>query len=147
MPTDIQLLPAQNLLFVRCYGRVTADDIIGWNVDNRIFPNTNQRLLVVVDLSEVTETEMSFKDINSTHAHLSRHYAARRETLHLLLFAPTDVAYGMARIMQSLSLMSETLLVDLFQNERDLGRLLPKLNETFAELRFLSRSAPAHQLI
>ncbi len=146
MPTETQLLPAQNILFARCYGLVSEEDIIGWNVDNRILPNANQRLQVVVDLSDVTETEMSFNDINATHAQLTRHYGARRESLHLLLYAPNDVAYGMARIMQSLSLMSETLIVDLFQNEKDLGRLLPKLKETFADLRRLSQTLPAQHL-
>lgn len=146
MPTEIKLLPAQNLLFVRCFGRVTPDDIIGWNVDNRIFPDANQNLVILVDLAGVSEADMSFSHINDTYAHLKRHYAARQERLHLLLYAPNDLAFGLARIMQSLSLMSDTLRVDLLQSEAEFPRLLPKLGESFGCLRDKAISPPVHLL-
>lgn len=135
MPTETIPLPEQNILFVRCFGQVEPPDIIDWRVDNRIFADQDNRLTIVVDLSGVTGTDMTFEHMNATHGKLSRHYQARDEQLHLLLFAPEDLVFGMTRIMQSLSAMTDYVKVDVFRKQQELAELMPDLPYEFHTIR------------
>lgn len=135
MPTETIPLPDENILFVRCFGQIEPHDIIGWHVDDRISPDTDNRLVILVDLSEVSGTDMTFEHVNATHGKLARHYKTRGLLLHLVLYAPEDLAFGMTRIMQSLAAMTDHVKVDVFRDANELPSFLPDTKRAFTCIR------------
>lgn len=135
MPTQSTPLTDENILFVRCFGQIEPRDIIGWQVDDRISPNSDNTLVILVDLSGVTGTDMTFDHVNATHGKLARHYQNRGSVLHLVLYAPEDLAFGMTRIMQSLTAMTDHVKVDVFRDPNELSNYLPDAKPGFAGIR------------
>ncbi len=135
MPSSTHPIPEHDILFARCYGHVHPTDVIGWNIEGQIAPRQNQGFVTVVDLSEMTGTDMTFQDINAIYGQLVRHYQPRGQRLFLLLYAPDDLAFGMTRIMQSLSGMTDHVAVQIFRNSDNLKKHLPDLGQSFQDLR------------
>lgn len=150
MPTLTYPIPEHNVLFARCYGHIDPTDVIGWNVANHVQARGDHGFVIVVDLSEMTGTDMTFKDINAIFGQLLRHYQPRSERLFVLLYAPDDLPYGLTRIMQSLSSATEHVAVQVFRNPGKLRDHLPDLPLSFDELRSLAlkntRSQPLDHL-
>lgn len=135
MPTATCAIPEANVLYARCYGHIAPDDIIGWKVDSHISPGADGRLITVVDLADITGTDMTFNDINAVYGKLVRHYQPRNQKLLLVLYAPDDLAFGMTRIMQSLTGMTDHVEVQIFRESANLASHLPDLKHSLAELR------------
>lgn len=140
MPTTTIAIPEANVLFARCFGHITPQDIIGWEVERQIATDEDGHLKTLVDLSEITGTDMTFEDINAVHGKLVRHYQPRGQKLHLVLYAPDDLAFGMTRIMQSLSGMTDHVDVQIIRDSACLKKHLPELNKSFEDLRALAGS-------
>ncbi|MDC0737475.1 hypothetical protein N6L24_04245 [Cognatishimia sp. SS12] len=140
MPTVTTPIANDNLLFVQCYGVVTLQDLMDWRVDDRVSPDCKGRLVTLVDLSGVTETDLNFEQLNVIHGRLARHYATLALTLRLVLFAPNDLSFGMARIIQSLSAEAAFLDVEIFRTEAKASFHLPAGSGTLAHYRNLSES-------
>ncbi|MGH1465727.1 MAG: hypothetical protein ACRBBQ_10250 [Cognatishimia sp.] len=138
MPSLTYPLSQENILFARCFGHIAPTDVINWNVEKKIKANGNQTLTTLVDLSEVTSTDMTFDHMHVVYGQLARYYEARELTLHLILFAPKDLAFGMTRILQSLTGMTDFVKVDIFRNPEKLPSLLPELDLNLEDLRNLT---------
>lgn len=135
MPTATCPIPEANVLYARCYGHLAPDDIIGWEVESNLKATENGQFITLVDLSDITGTDMTFDDINSVYGKLVRHYQPRKQRLLLVLYAPDDLAFGMTRILQSLSGMTEHIEVQIFQNPLDLQDYLPDVPVSLADLK------------
>lgn len=135
MPTATCAIPDTNVLFARCFGHIAPEDIIGWNVESQIPTNADGQFVTVVDLSEITGTDMTFNDINAVYGKLVRHYQPRDQKLLLMLYAPDDLAFGMTRIMQSLAGMTDHIEVHIFRESDALADFLPHLDHSLKDLR------------
>ncbi len=135
MPTITFALPEDNAVYARCSGHLVPKDIIDWNVDNRVASDNSDRFLVIVDLSDVTGTDMTFRDINAIHGKLNRHYSANGNRLHLVFFAPDDLAFGMTRILESLSAMSDFIKVEIYRTLDAMNDSLEGLSKSFSALK------------
>ncbi|UZD92354.1 hypothetical protein [Cognatishimia activa] len=135
MPTSTCAIPEANLLFARCYGHIAPEDVIGWDIETKIASSEDGQLNALVDLSDITGTDMTFDDINTIHGKLVRHYQPRNQKLLLILYAPDDLAFGMTRIMQSLSGMTDHIDVQIFRESESLAEYLPALNQSLQDLR------------
>lgn len=140
MPTTTCAIPGTNVLFARCFGHITPEDIIGWNVEAQVAVQEDGRLTTVVDLSEITGTDMTFEDINAVYGKLVRHYQPRQQKLHLVLYAPDDLAFGMTRILQSLTGMTDHVEVQIFRDSASLKTSLPAIKQSLEELRNITIS-------
>ncbi|GAA6207778.1 hypothetical protein NBRC116601_10710 [Cognatishimia sp. WU-CL00825] len=138
MPSLIYPLTQENILFARCFGHIAPADVINWNVEKQISAKGDSTLTALVDLSEVTSTDMTFDHMNVVYGKLARYYEARGLILHLVFYAPKDLAFGMTRILQSLSGMTDFVNVDIFRNPKNLPSYFPELNLDLDELRNLS---------
>lgn len=139
MPTTTFTNPDRTLLLAYCNGHVAPQDVIGWNVESKIDANGENGFVTVVDLTDITGTDMSFEDINAVYGKLVRHYEPRNQKLSLYLLAPDDLAFGMTRILQSLSGMSDSIVVDVFRDLDSLGAQLPHAPSELARLRLFAR--------
>lgn len=139
MPTTTCAIPGTDVLFARCFGHITPRDIIGWNVENQVGGPIDGTLTSVVDLSDVSGTDMTFEDMNATYGKLVRHYQPRGQKLRLVLYAPDDLAFGMARILQSLTGMTDHIEVQIFREDQNLQICLPDLPHSLADLQRRAR--------
>ncbi|SHG38351.1 hypothetical protein [Cognatishimia maritima] len=135
MPSATYPLPDQNILFVHCSGFMEPKDVIGWQVEDQIGVSGALGFVTLVDLSDVTGTDMTFDDLNAVYGQLVRHYQPRKQRLTLLLYAPDDLTFGMTRIMQSLSGMTDHVTVQVFRKAERIGDHLPDLTLGFFDLR------------
>ena len=135
MPSALYNLPEDNILFARCFGHVLPEDVIDWHLESQITQTANRGFLTVIDLSEVTGTDMTFDDLNAIHAKLVRHYQPRRQKLSIFLYAPDDLTFGMTRILQSMSTMTDHVDVQVFRDCEELKTVLPEVGKTLYQLR------------
>lgn len=135
MPTATSVIPDANVLYARCFGHITPDDIIDWQVESQISPNADGRFVTLVDLADITGTDMTFDDINAVYGKLVRHYQPRGQKLLLVLYAPDDLAFGMTRIMQSLTGMTDHVEVQIFRDSANLARHLPDIKHSLRDIR------------
>lgn len=135
MPRTLYNLSEHNVLFARCFGQVSPDDVIDWHLDSQITQTSKFGFLTIIDLSEVTGTDMTFDDLNAIHARLVRHYEPRRQKLSIFLYAPDDLTFGMTRILQSMSAMTDHVNVHVFRDCEALKSILPEVGKSLCDLR------------
>ncbi|MFY0596036.1 MAG: hypothetical protein JXQ85_06375 [Cognatishimia sp.] len=139
MPTKFFSLPEKRLVFACLYGHVTPEDLIDWDLENRLQGLAATDINVLIDLSQSAGTDMTFEDINAIFGRLERHYEPRNQKLKLILFAPDDVTFGMSRILQSLSGSSEHIEVQVFRHTTLLDEILPEIDDSFQNIRTLAQ--------
>jgi|GEM_PF-6417849 len=140
MPTKFFSLPEKRLVFACLYGHVTPEDLIGWDLENKLQDLAAADINVLIDLSQSAGTDMTFEDINAIFGRLERHYEPRNQKLKLILFAPDDVTFGMSRILQSLSGTSQHVEVQVFRHTALLDETLPEIDDSFQNIRSLAQS-------
>lgn len=73
----------------------------------------------LASLAEVDEIDMDFRSILGVSARMQRLYAGLAPRTRLAIYAPGDLAFGMARMFQSAAALGAALEVGVFRERED----------------------------
>ena len=113
MPIEHRFNADSTVRHIRMYGHVTEDEIRAY----REALQQDQRATQVVSYVDMSELE-KFVGFNATlqHSNTVAKLADKRERpFKEIIYAPSDLAYGSARMYQSL--MAERVLVEVFKDQ------------------------------
>lgn len=102
MPVDLRFLDDGAGLLLACHGPVTGDEIIQQNEELLHAPDRLQQLrYAVVDLAAASSFDASVYDAQFA-SEQDRRIAALVPQLVVVLIAPSDLTFGMARMWEAL---------------------------------------------
>ena len=100
MPFDQIVLPDRNALFARASGRITLQDIrdsyARYLDDPAYIPGQTQ----IFDFEDVVDVDMDYPQMTALVAMTYASYAAQPMITHAAIYAPDDIAFGMARMFE-----------------------------------------------
>ena len=70
----------------------------------------------LVDLAQVTETEVGFSEVFSLFSMFMRHYEQAGLRLYIAINAPRELTFGLARIFQNLAESSDVVETAIFDD-------------------------------
>ena len=105
MPTTTRLVPQVPLIYLRYEGQMTGDEMVASSRDVARLRAEQDGLPVLVDLSRVTDTALNFSRMSRTVARMNAAFRPARNGSPQLtvIWAPGDLAYGMARMFEAIS--------------------------------------------
>ena len=98
---DFVIIPGKNLIIYRPSGVLTAADIIGYIKNVLKDENFVEGLLEFIDLSQVQEWKLGHQDVEKVTYFDFNGMGTIKKISKSAIWAPTDIAFGMARMYQS----------------------------------------------
>ncbi len=102
MPISYKILPGQMLTYVQYTGVVDADHVVqaakAHATDSNFAPGATE----FIDLREIVEFDMSYRTMSNMIYRLGKLHDAHGPPALELLLADNDVAFGMARMFESI---------------------------------------------
>ncbi|MDJ0820514.1 MAG: hypothetical protein QNJ09_01730 [Paracoccaceae bacterium] len=102
MGVSYRILPELNLVAVRYSGRLTTHDNVQSILEYTRDPQFDTGHNFFLDFSEGTEFDIDFPQMLSMVAKLMPVYTGRKSSSLTAIYAPSDIAFGVARMYESL---------------------------------------------
>ncbi|WP_157733518.1 hypothetical protein [Antarctobacter heliothermus] len=119
MPVDVSVHPARRLALFEMHGVITVPDAIDGLRSFVEHPLFDPGLVMLTDARHVDDVVASFIGIVGG-AHRSRAlFCNFRQEAHNVIYAPQDVAFGMARVMQQVVEPLSYLRFDILRDETE----------------------------
>ncbi|WP_421701356.1 hypothetical protein [Aliiroseovarius sp.] len=105
MPTSTHLFDQGPLIYLRYEGQMTGAEMVASSRDVARLRAERDGLSVLVDLSRVTGTALNYSRMSRTVARMNALFHPARDGVPQLtiIWAPGDLAYGMARMFEAIS--------------------------------------------
>ncbi|WP_121632923.1 hypothetical protein [Tropicibacter alexandrii] len=103
MPVDFEICRQWNFVWVSLRGDVTGAEHVQSFVDYSRHPDFDGAQHVLMNLRDFEFRNVFFKELMGLATELQSHYQMRAATSRTAIFAPTDTAYGMSRMFQSMT--------------------------------------------
>ncbi|MBS0124411.1 hypothetical protein [Thetidibacter halocola] len=101
MPCTYRIFPGDNLVVFQHWGTITTAETMATLIAMRTDPQANPDHQYFVDFSRVARFDVDFGRMLSHVGWLTRQAPPRRDGALTALYAPSDVAFGVARMYQS----------------------------------------------
>jgi hypothetical protein len=95
--------PQQNVIIYRPEGELSAADIISYIQEVIADKDFEQGMLEYIDLSAVKDWQMDHQDVEKVTYFDFDGINSIKKTERCAIFAPSEIAYGMARMYQNLA--------------------------------------------
>lgn len=119
MPTQFEILPELDLLFLRHEGNITAKEQRNLLRELSADPGYRDGLRVLIDTSAVTETDIGLASLLSRREiHQQRLLKITRET-RWSYYAPTELAFGLSRRAQMMFEDLPNLKIGVFESSAE----------------------------
>ncbi|WP_136442291.1 hypothetical protein [Pacificoceanicola onchidii] len=105
------------IILVRKTGAMTAKAVLEALEAHRNSPHAEHSNTKLIDLSQVDSFEMDFSAVNRISSDLTRYYISRNMTI--ILYAPTQVSFGMARMYQSVAEARFDMMAEIYDVESE----------------------------
>lgn len=119
MPISYCISPDLDLLYARYFGPMRAEqfsDIYRVYMDD---PDYRLGRTELIDMSDATALELNFEQVKTILMGVGRAIPKGTPPIRTVLLAPGDVAFGLARMYQSLADYSGLLEVSVHRTETD----------------------------
>ncbi|ASP19355.1 hypothetical protein ANTHELSMS3_00636 [Antarctobacter heliothermus] len=137
MPISYCISPDLDLLYARYFGPMRAAqfaDIYQVYMDD---PDYRLGRTELIDMSDATAMELNFEQVNTILMGVGRAIPKDTPPIRTVILAPSDVAFGLARMYQSLADYSGLLEVSVHRTEAgalsELGLSFPSVRTMLAE--------------
>lgn len=101
MPIEFRILTDQRRTMTRGFDLVTSDDVLGYYPALRAHPLFDGTFDEVVDLSDVDKVDVDAKALRALSATVLPNQASGAP-MRIAIIAPSDLAFGLARMYQAL---------------------------------------------
>ena len=134
MPISYKILPGQMLTYVHYTGVVDADHVVRAAKAYTADPNFAPRATELIDLREIVEFDMSYRTMSNMIYRLGKLHAIYGPPAQELLLADNDVAFGMARMFESIVELADGPPVEVLRSEAETLLRLGRPERSIAEL-------------
>lgn len=115
MPQSFVLHPDLNLIVMRYSGHVTLDDLRDAFAESVTDPRYRPGMMELGDFSGATETQIGFAEIMAIAERVRMAYRQYPSQILVAHYAPSEIAFGMARMYQTIMNDVENLNLGLFR--------------------------------
>ncbi len=115
MPCAHEFATEHDLIVMRCWGKVTMQELRSTFVAAVHDPNYRYGMSEFGDFSGVTSVDLGFPEMMALAERFRAGYERSRNVAKVAYFAPGDIAFGMTRMFQTLTSDVENLDLGLFR--------------------------------
>ncbi|MFZ7089822.1 hypothetical protein [Primorskyibacter sp. 2E233] len=134
MPVCYQIYSAQQCIVFRKYGTYTTQDCRTSTKSALAEPNYLPQMAQIYDLSDVTDFDANFAQISSLVTFLGEISSQVDQNTPLVIIAPKDIQFGMARMFQQLMDGRTPFDVHLVRNWAEAAKIVDLPPERFQEM-------------
>lgn len=134
MPISYKILPGQMITYVHYTGIIDADDVVRAANANAEDPNFAPGAIELIDLREIDEFDMSYRTMSNMIYRLGKQHDLHGPPAEELLLADNDVAFGMARMFESIVELAGGPPVTVVRSEAEALLRLGRPERSVAEL-------------
>ena len=134
MPISYKILPDKKITYVHYTGVIDADDVVRAAKTNAAQPNFAPGMIELIDLREILEFDMSYRTMSNMIYRLGKLHTLHGPPAQELLLAENDVAFGMARMFESIVELAGGPNVHIARSEAEALLRLGRPERSISEL-------------